>query len=232
MTARQVLTPEDDLFGRVALYNKLLTLNEILECSQNIAAELAAGRPRRSLAAVLVAKGYLSPEQAGAVEAAVRRQTAAAQGRSAAPAAPASAASPKPLPMQTHAPTGHSRITVAVTGKRAVANDSPLDEARLREVVARISPARIYPEMLEHLSYHRLSVIDPKKLAAAIGEPEAEVLKALVRWERCGVVSRVGSHAYSFNPTPREEEEVQLFLRAWHDAHWHSRVLGYIIAEE
>ena len=50
MTHAQILTPEDDLFGRVALFNNLITLEQVVECGRVIAAEEVAGRTRRSLA--------------------------------------------------------------------------------------------------------------------------------------------------------------------------------------
>jgi hypothetical protein len=45
-----------------------------------------------------------------------------------------------------------------------------------------------------------------------------------------GLFGRVALHNKLL--TLNEIVEIQLFLRAWHDAHWHARVLGYIIAEE
>ena len=74
MSHSKVLTPEDDLFGRVALFNNLVTLEQIVECARIISAEVVAGRPRRSLASTLILKGHLTPQQAGAVEAAIRKR--------------------------------------------------------------------------------------------------------------------------------------------------------------
>ena len=74
MPHREVLTHEDDLFGRVALFNKLITLDQIIECARAISAQIVAGRPRRSLANVLIKKRFLTPASAGAVETTLRRR--------------------------------------------------------------------------------------------------------------------------------------------------------------
>ena len=97
MASHDVLTHEDDLFGRVALFNNLVTLEQIVECAREISAELVAGRPRRSLANLLIERKHLTPDQAGSIEAALR-QRAAEKKKSAPPDLP-KAPTVKPNPM-------------------------------------------------------------------------------------------------------------------------------------
>ena len=80
------LTPEDDLYGRVALHNKLATRRQIEECAEVIAGAVAAGRPRYSLASVLISKGFLSEPAAAALQKAVDDYAAKTAGK--APPAP------------------------------------------------------------------------------------------------------------------------------------------------
>lgn len=230
MPHRQHLTPEDDLFGRVALFNSLATLDQIVECARCIAAELVAGRPRRSLATMLILKGYVTASAAGAVEAAIRRKHAPP---AAGPAAGGSAAPTRKLaPMQSHAPSGASQISVAVPDPAAAARAAAGREDQLRAIVSRLAPGRIYPEMLAYIDSHRVTIMDPKGMARAIGEPEPVVAAALRHWSKAGVLKTVGTQAYSFSPGAREEREIKLFLEAWRDPELHAHVLGYILAVE
>jgi len=224
MPHREVLTHEDDLFGRVALFNNLVTLDQIVECARVISAEIVAGRPRRSLANVLIEHGYLSPARAGSVEVALRKR--AAEERRA--AVQGSAPTPKPKPMRKRAEPGKSQMVVAVEPEPS-GGDA---EAHLREIVARIAPGRIYPEMLEHIHRHDVEVIDAKDMAKAIGEPAKAVLAALGRWRKAGLVQKAAARAYFFSPDDDTRGEIDVFLEAWRDPARHAKVLGYILAEE
>jgi anti-anti-sigma regulatory factor len=104
------LPPEDDLFGRVAVHNKLVTGERVAECARIIAGEVAAGLPRRSLASVLIGKGYVTALAAAAVQKAVRDYAAKHFGR----ASPAPGAPPEPKPMAERAPSGTSQRAVSV----------------------------------------------------------------------------------------------------------------------
>ena len=231
MPHRQHFTPEDDLFGRVALFNSLVTLDQIVECARCIAAELVAGRPRKSLATMLIVKGYLKAAAAGAVEAAIRRKRAGVAPRQI-PAGVPAAPTFKPEPLLDQAPAGTSQIVVALADATARAKIAADREELLRKIVCRIAPGRIYPEMLAYIDAHRVSIIDPKGLAKAIGEPEKEVVSALHLWAASGVLKKIGTHPYCFSPTPQEEREIGLFLEAWRDPELHPHVLGYILAIE
>lgn len=229
MPHRKVLTPEDDLFGRVALFNELVTLDAIIECARTISAEIVAGRPQRSLATMLILKGHLTSQQAGTVEAALRKQAATKGPGAAVSAGP----TPKPKPMKERAPAGTSQISVAVGHEEEAGPvQDEVDEATLQKIIARIAPGRIYPEMLDHIVRKNVVVIDVKSLAKAIQEPEKEVVKALKRWLRKGVLRKIATYPYNFSPTKREEREIRQFLNAWHDPKHHARVLGYILACE
>lgn len=226
----EVLTPEDDLFGRVALFNNLVTLEQVVESARALAAEVVAGRPRRPLAAVLIARGFLSVENAGAVEAAIRRNMAA-KARGAEKAACAGVAPPpKPPPMKARAPEGESRILIATEEAEAKVQEEA--DERLRKIIARVSPGRIYPEILQYVIRNRVSVIDAKETARGIGEPLKAVTAALQHWVRSGVLRKIGTHPYNFSPTEQEAEELHVFMAAWSDPARHARMLGYILAVE
>lgn len=220
----EILTHEDDLFGRVALFNNLVTLEEIIECARVISAEIVAGRPRRPLANVLIEHGRLTPAQAGAIEAALRKR-AAEEKRT---AVEGSAPTPKPRRMRERAEPGKSQMVVAVEPETAPADE----EERLRKAIARVAPARIFPEMLDHIWKHSIQVIDAKSLARAIGEPGKAVLLALGHWHKVGIVQKAAARAYFFSPNEKAQTDVDLFLEAWHDPRRHARVLGYILATE
>jgi len=227
MPHRAVLTHADDLFGRVALFNNLVTLEQIVECARIIGAEDVAGRPRRSLATVMIIQGHISARAAGAVEAAVRRHLA---GKAGAAPAPDRAPTPKPPPLQDRAPAGTSQIIVALQDDAAFV-ESPATEDRLRRVVVRISPGLIYPEMLSHILRHRLSIIDGRRLAAAIGEEESDVVAALHFWQNAGIIKKLGTHPYCYGPSSQDEQDVAFLMEAWNDSRRHAKVLGYILAE-
>jgi len=132
MDDRDALTSEDDLFGRIALFNKLVTLGQLTECTRQLADEIAAGRTRHSLASVLIEKGYLAPRAAQAVEQAVRNKVAAEEGEKP-PAAPG--LEPEPKPMKKRAPSGESQVLAAVgrgdkrARERFVVTTSPAEES-------------------------------------------------------------------------------------------------------
>ena len=237
-----MLTHEDDLFGRVAVFNKLVTLDQIVECARGISEELIADRPRRSLATMLILKGYLSAQQAGAIEAALRKSAAEA-GRK---VVESSAPTPKPEPMEERAEAGDSRIMLAVwlkddgdpaamsaeADRAAAVVDEAAEAERLEKIVHKVAPGRIYPEMLEFIVRERTVVISPSAMAKAIGEPRAEVITALKHWQANGVLRKIGTHPYNFSPTAQQAEEIDLFLKAWSDPDRHSLMLGFILSAE
>jgi hypothetical protein len=223
----EILTHEDDLFGRVALFNGLVTLEQIVECARTLAAEIVAGRPRRPLAAVLIARGFLRLCTAGAIEAAIRRHLAGVRPAGIGGEKP-SAPSPKLPPMSQRAPAGTSQIMIAPEQEE---DDKPAEE-RMRSVVSRLVPGRIFPEILQYLVRHRVSVIDSRKLAAALFEPEKAVVSALHRWMKQGVLRRIGTHPYNFSPTQEREEEIRIFLDAWNDPRQHAHILGLVLEAE
>jgi hypothetical protein len=110
MSPAPSLPPEDDLFGRVAVHNKLVSKEQVDACAKVIASEVAAGRPRRSLASVLIGKGYVTALAASAVQKAVRDYASKHFGK----ASPAPGADPEPKPILEPAPSGMSQRKVDV----------------------------------------------------------------------------------------------------------------------
>jgi hypothetical protein len=105
MSAPSPLPPEDDFFGRVAVHNKLVSREQVDECAGMILDDVAEGRPRRSLASLLIGRGYISAVAAAAVQKAVSDYAARQFGK----ATPAPGAPPEPKPMPRHAPAGMSQ---------------------------------------------------------------------------------------------------------------------------
>jgi hypothetical protein len=227
VTQQHVLSPEDDLFGRVALFNNFVSLEEVVECARIIAAETVAGREKRSLASVLIRQGHISAAKAGAIEAALRRK-AGETGRAA--VAP-SGATPKRKPMKEKAPAGHSQITVALDedGTAASGEASAIDDETLKKIVKRLAPGRVFPEMLDHIMRHKMSAIDVGALAAGIDEPKKQVMRAIRHWQKIGLVRRAAGYPLNFLPSRDMSRKIEQFLEAWHDGQRHARVLGFIL---
>ncbi len=121
MTAEgSALTPEDDLFARMALFNEFLSLNDVVECSRMLSAEIVAGRPRHSLASLLIARGHIDEQKARAVQAALDKRAAATEGVT---EPVAEDLPPEPKPMKKRAPVGDSQVAVAIR-----ASEEPQDE--------------------------------------------------------------------------------------------------------
>jgi hypothetical protein len=89
----------------VAIHNQLVTAEQVRESRAVIAAEVAGGRPRRSLASILIGKGYITALAASAVQKAVRDYAAKHFGT----AEPAPGLPPEPRPMSDPAPAGMSQ---------------------------------------------------------------------------------------------------------------------------
>jgi hypothetical protein len=230
MPHRKLLTHEDDLFGRVALFNNLVSLDQVVECARIISTEITAERPRRSLANVMIDRGYLTTQQAGAIQEALRKRAAEEGRASTAPAGP----TPKPKPMEDRAPSGTSQVLVAMHEETAQPDPptAAADHDRLRKIIKKIAPGRIYPEMLDYITIHKVGIVSAKELAAAIEEPPDQVLAALKRWTKVGLLREEASHPYCFGPTDEVSEEIKIFLRAWHEQSTHATVLGFILACE
>lgn len=112
MNAQMLPTHEDDLFGRVAVHNGLVTREQIGQCLDHMKGEVAAGRPQRSLAATLIVRGLLSSRLASAVQEAIRNHAERTEGL----AEPVAGLPPEPKPLTRRAPAGDSRVTLAFKG--------------------------------------------------------------------------------------------------------------------
>ncbi len=103
MNAPRPLPPEDDLFARVAVHNKLLTSKQLDECVQAILDDVIAGRPRPSLPSVLAEKKFMSARNVAAVQAVIKAYATKQAG--------VATQLPK-LKLKSHAPAGDSQIFV------------------------------------------------------------------------------------------------------------------------
>lgn len=223
MTGSEIFTHEDDLFGRVALFNNLITLEQVVECGRVMAAEEVADRVRRSLATHLILKGYVTAAQAGAVEAALRKRAAAAAGQPVTDAEPP----PKPKRMEERAPEGHSQIAITIGEETEDESDE-----RLKKIIASIVPGRIYPEMLRYIVRNRISIINIKALARDIGESAEDVTKAIRLWKSLGLVRSASHYPYNWSPSAQQDKDIKFFLYAWEDTRRHAKILGMVLAAE
>lgn len=145
MGGEHAVTPEDDLFGRIAVFNRLATSSQVAECAGVLTAEAGAGRQPHSLASVLIGRGYLSPESAAAVEQEARRK-AVAQAGEAPPLAPG--LEPRPRPMKRRAHPGESQIIVPIKAEPGrgdrrlrISSSASGETATLEADCDRLSPA-------------------------------------------------------------------------------------------
>jgi hypothetical protein len=144
MTANaQLLSANEDLFGRVALYNKLVTPEQLAECTRAIFVDAVADQPRRTLEEIMVAQSYLSPEVARSIAEAVRKKLAASR--------PAPAAAP---PRSNRARAGDSQVMVKVEagggpGRKRIWVDAPAGEDKAS---VRVSCSHLYPSDGQALS--------------------------------------------------------------------------------
>jgi hypothetical protein len=186
------MLPEESLFGRVAIRNKLLTRDQLEECAKKIGSRVAEGKPRSSLASVLIEMGYMSNAAAAKVQEAIRRYAAEKSGEH----SPAPGMSAEPKPMRKHAPAGDSQIFVAVkpgklsddkrfniisaeTSRRAnmivechslAASDAPALEAACRALIG--TGKRSLEVDLRYLDYLPTTIIE------TVGRISAEAEKA------------------------------------------------------
>jgi len=113
MDNADLLSAEDNLFGRVALYNKLVTADQVAECTRAIFVEAVAGLPRRRLAEIMVTQGYISPQVADSISEAVRGRLGTAAGKSELdappPPPPPPPLAPPPPPVPEARPAGSGR---------------------------------------------------------------------------------------------------------------------------
>jgi hypothetical protein len=225
--------PDDDLFARVALHNKLISQDDVDRCGKIIAAEVAAGERKRALVNVLISEGLISPKAAGAIEVALRKQRSST--RVVRKAEKRSEIPPKPEPLRKKAPAGDSQVVVAVDGEAkpdSREEDSGAEDKRLKLAVEKISPGRIYPEMLRFVARQGQSVLDPAEIAEGIGESQDEVVTALNHWLAVGVLRRVGTGPYNFSPMKDVQEDLKILSEAWADPRQHAKVMGFILAVE
>jgi anti-anti-sigma regulatory factor len=148
MSIPRPLPPEDDLFGRVAVHNKLVTREQLDDCVQAIIDEVLADRPPPSLASVLIEKGLLNTYAAAAVQKVVDEYAAKRFGTfSAAPGHP-----PQPKPMTSPAPAGESQVFVKVEVPEAEDKRFRLTDRETENVaVLTVMAARLGPKDLSAL---------------------------------------------------------------------------------
>lgn len=228
MEEGSILKPEDELFKKVALLNGLVTARQVAQCSRMLGG--GGGASRRSLAELLVAMGYIEPEKAVAVEAALRKR-AESVGRS---HGGALSAQGRGKSKRKPVARGPGQSLMAARRGRASSGESreEVGNDALRRIVAKLAPGRLFPEMLEHIARNKVSVIDPKALAVALSARERHVVKALKVWQRAGVLRAIGTHPYNFSPTSLVGEELDLLLEVWRDPKRHAAVLAMILEHE
>ncbi len=107
MTENILLSYEDDLFARVALFNGLVTREQINECRKAITASVNNNQPQSSMPATMLAIGVLAEDTVAMLQKVINSRRAKEAGLT----APETAGlAPEPIPMDRPAPVGTSGI--------------------------------------------------------------------------------------------------------------------------
>ncbi len=228
MADRRQLTRADIAIGRMALQQRLLTREQLEDCT----AALASSGEATSLAEVLVSMGYVTREDADQLTAEAGEQTRVRRGTSRIERPPSGVfrkadllpreSAPAPAPAPAPVPEFEEETAVDPVVRR---------EKRLRKIVSNIAHDRICPQLLEHIIRNKLTILNAQSLATAMGESRERVVDIFRRWIKAGILQSVGDYPYCYSPIERRQEEIDEFLEAWHDKRMRTLLLGYILSK-
>lgn len=204
MDNADLLSAEDNLFGRVALYNKLVEPAQVAECTRMIFVEAVANLPRRSLGEIMVAQCYLSPQVAKSIAEAVRKKLASAAaaavpasggskdkpaGPAPTPAArPAAPAAPPTRPKRAKA--GDSQVLVRVEsgagpGKERIWVEAP---AGGDAATVKVACSYLYPTDAKNLAAACRQLLELKKSKLVVDMREVDYVPSVI----LGEIAKVG----------------------------------------
>jgi len=124
MTENTPISHEDDLFARVALFNGLVTREQINECRKAITASVISDQPQPSMPATMLSIGVLAEDAVAMLQKVIDARRAKEAGLTASGTA---GLTPEPLPMDRPAPIGTSGIFKMPTSWRKKKPSSSFD---------------------------------------------------------------------------------------------------------
>jgi hypothetical protein len=226
--SRKYLTRADIAIGRLAMQHKLLSREQLEECTTALDAEASSGAST-SLAQVLVKLGYVSEEEVEHLAETAGEKTRVRRGTSRIERPPSGVFRQARL---------HPVKPAAAPAPASEAEDRPSPdageerEARLRKITSEIAGDRICPELLEHIIRKKLSILNAQSLATAMGESRDRIVGVLRRWIQAGVLRSVGDYPYCYSPTEQRKQDIREFLEAWRDEVMRTRLLSYILSQK
>ena len=107
-------------------------------------------------------------------------------------------------------------------------------EIALRAFIRRVLPSTQHQQVLTLLIRQRLTTLTPDKLAQAAGIKERAAKRYLDDWKAAGILKQDDPEfaPYQLSPSRADLVMIKEFLTLWNTPEWHSKLLGWMIAEE
>lgn len=208
----ELLSPEENLFGRVLIRNGLAAREEVETCARDV-----IGGPSASLEAALVKRGVLSAATVRAVRDAIENKLRE-----------------RGLTTQSFAPAGASGVLDPVRPDQLRQTPANLNgqEQRIKDLVRRVVRSRFHRQLLEHVLADQMGPLFVKKLSGRLGVEPRRVMRVCLEWKARGVVRSQFGHRFVFSPAGQELGDMRELMRLWTNGRTHSKVLGWILREE
>ena len=211
-TGAKMLTPEENLFGRVLIRNGLAEREEVEACARE-----AVGGTSMSLEEALVKRGVLRGTVVKAVRAAIEKELRE-----------------HGLTSADFAPPGASGVLDPVKPDELRKTPPRLKgrEGRMRALVKRVVRSRLHRQLLEHILADQMAALSVGKLSRRLDVEPGRVMNVLVEWKKDGIVKSRPEARFLFSPTREELGDMRELMRLWTNGRTHSKVLGWILREE
>jgi len=208
----ELLSPEQNLFGRVLIRNGLATKEQV-----EAAAKDAVNGPAESLEEAVVNRGVMSASMVEMVKSAIEKKL-----------------QERGLSTASLAPPGASGVLDPVKPDqlRETPHDAKDDEERLKRLVKRIVPSRFHMRLLDHVLAGQIGVLFADRLSKSLGVEARRVVGVLQEWKVRGVVETTSGFKFMFSPAPKDLEDMRSLMRMWTNRRTHAKVLGWILREE
>ncbi len=208
----ELLSPEENLFGRVLVKNGLATQEQVEACARD-----AVGGSATSLEEALLKRGVMSPATLKAVRAAIEKKLRE-----------------RGLSVGSFAPTGASGVFDPVRPEELRKTPTSLDgrEQRMRKLVKRFVRSRFHRQLLEHVLADQMGPLFVDRLSKRLGVERKQVASVLLEWTARGVVTSEAGHTFVFSPTHEQMDDMHELMRLWTHTRTHSQILGWILKEE
>ena len=207
-----LLSPEQNLFGRVLIRNGLATKEQV-----EAAARDATNGPAESLEEAVVSRGVMSASTVEMVKSAIERKL-----------------QERGLSTASFAPPGASGVLDPVKRDQLceTPHDAKDDEERLRRLVKRIVPSRFHMRLLDHVLADGMGVLFAEELSKRLGADARRIVRVLREWKAHRFVETTSGFKFMFSPTHTEREDMRRLMKMWTNQRTHAKVLGWILHEE